>query len=117
MRHRAAAGLVCMAWNPGRPAGQPERPVVPAKRRASDGVGRHIRRLNPAARAAGSIPSVDSRSSSTTPGYFASLVGGAKRHGEINYTLEVLPGIVGKLVEMSPYDKELRALYAARGVA
>jgi cysteine desulfurase len=36
---------------------------------------------------------------------------------EINYTLEVLPGIVGKLVEMSPYDKELRALYAARGVA
>lgn len=36
---------------------------------------------------------------------------------EINYTLEVLPDIVGKLVEMSPYDKELRALYAARGVA
>jgi cysteine desulfurase len=36
---------------------------------------------------------------------------------EINYTLEALPGIVGKLVEMSPYDKELRALYAARGVA
>ena len=36
---------------------------------------------------------------------------------EIDYTLEVLPGIVGKLVEMSPYDQELRALFAARGVA
>jgi cysteine desulfurase len=35
---------------------------------------------------------------------------------EIDYTLDVLPGIVGKLVEMSPYDKELRALYAARGI-
>ena len=35
---------------------------------------------------------------------------------EIDYTLEVLPEIIGKLVEMSPYDKELRALYAkARG--
>jgi cysteine desulfurase len=29
---------------------------------------------------------------------------------EIDYTLEVLPGIIGKLVEMSPYDKELKAL-------
>jgi cysteine desulfurase len=29
---------------------------------------------------------------------------------EIDYTLEVLPGIIGKLVEMSPYDKELMAL-------
>ena len=36
---------------------------------------------------------------------------------EIDYTLEVLPRIVGKLVEMSPYDQELRALFAARGVA
>lgn len=34
---------------------------------------------------------------------------------EIEYTLNVLPGIIEKLVEMSPYDKELRALYAARG--
>ncbi|MGH9908187.1 MAG: aminotransferase class V-fold PLP-dependent enzyme, partial [Pyrinomonadaceae bacterium] len=34
---------------------------------------------------------------------------------EIDHTLNVLPEIVGKLVEMSPYDKELRALYAARG--
>ncbi len=29
---------------------------------------------------------------------------------EIDYTLKVLPEIIGKLVEMSPYDKELRAL-------
>jgi cysteine desulfurase len=28
---------------------------------------------------------------------------------EIDYTLEVLPGIISKLVEMSPYDKELQA--------
>jgi cysteine desulfurase len=34
---------------------------------------------------------------------------------EIEYTLQVLPGIIDKLVGMSPYDKELRALYAARG--
>ncbi len=29
---------------------------------------------------------------------------------EIDYTLKVLPEIISKLVEMSPYDKELRAL-------
>ena len=29
---------------------------------------------------------------------------------EIDYTLKVLPEIIGKLVEMSPYDRELRAL-------
>jgi cysteine desulfurase len=34
---------------------------------------------------------------------------------DIERTLRVLPGIIEKLVEMSPYDKELRALYAARG--
>ncbi len=34
---------------------------------------------------------------------------------EIEYTLKVLRGIVKRLAEMSPYDKELRALYAARG--
>jgi cysteine desulfurase len=34
---------------------------------------------------------------------------------EIEQTLAVLPGIIEKLVEMSPYDNELRALYAARG--
>ncbi len=33
---------------------------------------------------------------------------------EIDRTLEVLPAIIDKLVEMSPYDKELKALYAAR---
>ena len=34
---------------------------------------------------------------------------------EIDHTLEVLPEIIGKLVEMSPYDKELKALqHAAR---
>ena len=33
---------------------------------------------------------------------------------EIDYTLEVLPAIIKKLVEMSPYDKELKALYASR---
>ena len=32
---------------------------------------------------------------------------------EIDYTLEVLPGIIHKLVEMSPYDKELQALKMA----
>jgi cysteine desulfurase len=29
---------------------------------------------------------------------------------EIDYTLEVLPGIISELIEMSPYEKELRAL-------
>ena len=29
---------------------------------------------------------------------------------EIDYTLEVLPGIIGKLMELSPYEKELKAL-------
>lgn len=33
---------------------------------------------------------------------------------EINRTLKVLPEIISKLVEMSPYDKELKALYAGR---
>ncbi len=34
---------------------------------------------------------------------------------ETDYTLQVLPAVIAKLVEMSPYDKELKALYAARG--
>jgi cysteine desulfurase len=34
---------------------------------------------------------------------------------EIDYTLEVLPKIIDELVQMSPYDKELKALYAGRG--
>jgi cysteine desulfurase len=33
---------------------------------------------------------------------------------EIDQTLTVLPEIINKLVEMSPYDKELKALYAGR---
>jgi cysteine desulfurase len=33
---------------------------------------------------------------------------------EIDRTLAVLPGIIGKLVEMSPYDEQLKALYSAR---
>lgn len=34
---------------------------------------------------------------------------------EIEYVLQILPGIIEKLVEMSPYEKELLAIYAARG--
>ncbi len=33
---------------------------------------------------------------------------------DIDHTLNVLPGIIDKLVEMSPYDKELKTLYAGR---
>src|SRR5882762_5270475 len=36
---------------------------------------------------------------------------------EIDQTLKVLPGIIDKLVQMSPYDKELKALYAERSAA
>jgi len=36
---------------------------------------------------------------------------------EIDHTLSILPEIIGKLVDMSPYDKELKALYAARSGA
>jgi cysteine desulfurase len=34
---------------------------------------------------------------------------------EIDHTLDVLPEIINKLIEMSPYDEQLKALYAARG--
>lgn len=34
---------------------------------------------------------------------------------QIDYTVKVLPEIIDKLVQMSPYDKELKALYAAHG--
>ncbi|MGH9972056.1 MAG: cysteine desulfurase NifS [Pyrinomonadaceae bacterium] len=34
---------------------------------------------------------------------------------EIDYVLQILPGVIEKLAEMSPYEKELRALYAGRG--
>jgi cysteine desulfurase len=33
---------------------------------------------------------------------------------EIDYTLRVLPEIIGKLIEMSPYDEELKALKISR---
>lgn len=33
---------------------------------------------------------------------------------EIDHTLSVLPGIINRLIELSPYDQELRALVAAR---
>jgi cysteine desulfurase len=36
---------------------------------------------------------------------------------EIKVTLSVLPEIIAKLVEMSPYDKELQTIYAARSTA
>ena len=29
---------------------------------------------------------------------------------EIDYTLKVLPGIIGKLMRMSPYEKELKRI-------
>lgn len=34
---------------------------------------------------------------------------------EIDQTLKVLPEIIGKLTEMSPYDEQLKSLYAAHG--
>jgi cysteine desulfurase len=33
---------------------------------------------------------------------------------EIDHTLSVLPGIIDELVSMSPYDKELAALFSSR---
>ena len=36
---------------------------------------------------------------------------------DVDRTLEVLPPIIARLVEMSPYDKELSALYALRRTA
>ncbi|HKO59936.1 MAG TPA: cysteine desulfurase NifS [Pyrinomonadaceae bacterium] len=34
---------------------------------------------------------------------------------DVDRTLEILPGIIDQLAEMSPYDQELKALYANRG--
>ena len=42
-------------------------------------------------------------------------VGRYNTEQDVEQTLRVLPSIIEKLVKMSPYDKELRALYAARG--
>jgi cysteine desulfurase len=36
---------------------------------------------------------------------------------EIKITLSVLPEIIAKLVEMSPYDRELQAIHSARSSA
>jgi len=33
---------------------------------------------------------------------------------EVDYTLSILPGIIAELAAMSPYDKELQALFASR---
>ncbi|MDQ3472431.1 MAG: cysteine desulfurase NifS [Acidobacteriota bacterium] len=42
-------------------------------------------------------------------------LGRYNREQDVEQTLQVLPGIIEKLVKMSPYDNELRALYGARG--
>jgi len=42
-------------------------------------------------------------------------VGRYNTEAEIRETLAVLPGIIKKLVDMSPYENELKALYAKRG--
>jgi len=42
-------------------------------------------------------------------------VGRYNTEAEIRETLTVLPGIMKKLVDMSPYENELKALYAKRG--
>ena len=42
-------------------------------------------------------------------------VGRYNTEAEIRETLTVLPGIIKKLVDMSPYENELKALYAKRG--
>jgi len=36
---------------------------------------------------------------------------------EIKITLNALPKIIAKLVEMSPYEKELQTIYKARSTA
>jgi cysteine desulfurase len=51
----------------------------------------------------------------TAQGSIRFSLGRYNTEAEIDETLRVLPGIIERLVEMSPYDKELRALYAAGG--
>ncbi len=53
----------------------------------------------------------------TAQGSIRFSLGRYNTEDEIDQTLKVLPDIIGKLVEMSPYDKELKALYAERSVA
>ncbi|HSE20947.1 MAG TPA: cysteine desulfurase NifS [Pyrinomonadaceae bacterium] len=42
-------------------------------------------------------------------------IGRYNTDAEIHETLNVLPGIIKKLVDMSPYENELKALYAKKG--
>jgi cysteine desulfurase len=51
----------------------------------------------------------------TAQGSIRFSLGRYNTEDEIDFTLDVLPGIIDKLVEMSPYDNELKALYASRG--
>jgi cysteine desulfurase len=51
----------------------------------------------------------------TAQGSIRFSLGRYNTEDEIDFTLDVLPEIIGKLVEMSPYDNELKALYASRG--
>jgi len=51
----------------------------------------------------------------TAQGSIRFSLGRYNTEAEIDRALEILPGIIGKLVEMSPYNKELSALYAGRG--
>jgi cysteine desulfurase len=50
----------------------------------------------------------------TAQGSIRFSVGRYNNDAEIRETLNVLPGIIRKLVDMSPYEKELKALYAKK---
>ena len=50
----------------------------------------------------------------TAQGSIRFSVGIYNNDAEIRETLNVLPGIIRKLVDMSPYEKELKALYAKK---
>jgi cysteine desulfurase len=51
----------------------------------------------------------------TAQGSIRFSVGRYNNESEISETLNVLPGIIKKLVDMSPYENELKALYAKKG--
>jgi cysteine desulfurase len=51
----------------------------------------------------------------TAQGSIRFSVGRYNNDSEISETLNVLPGIIKKLVDMSPYENELKALYAKKG--
>jgi cysteine desulfurase len=48
----------------------------------------------------------------TAQGSIRFSLGRYNTEDEIDHTLIILPEIINRLVEMSPYDKELKALYA-----